>query len=378
MKGLTILGSTGSIGTQALEIVSLNSDQIKVFALQCDANIDLLEAQIVQFKPTFALVSNKECGNKLKHRYNGHTEILVGNEHMALIVTAPEVQIVLTSVMGSVGLMPTLEAIRCGKTIALANKETLVAAGELVMAESKKYGAKIIPVDSEHSAIFQCLQGAVQSEVQNILLTASGGPFRQRPLDTFSDIKLEDALKHPNWSMGKKITIDSATLMNKGLEVIEAKWLFDLSPQQIQVIVHPQSIIHSMVEFKDTSILAQLGSPDMKLPIHYALFYPDRVVSHLEPFSFTKYPTLTFEQPDFGKFPCLKLAFDALECGGTMPTVLNAANEMAVQAFLNQEIRFVDIPAWVTTVMSQHQVIKNPSLEAVMQADREARLFRLR
>jgi 1-deoxy-D-xylulose-5-phosphate reductoisomerase len=378
MKGLTILGSTGSIGTQALEIVTLNPEQIIVFAIQCDTNIDLLEAQILKFNPTFALVSNIEQGKKLKHRYQGTTEILVGNEQMTLIVTAPEVDIVLTSVMGSVGLMPTLEAIRFGKTIALANKETLVAAGELVMAEAKKYGAKIIPVDSEHSAIFQCLQGATQNEVKSILLTASGGPFRQRPVDTFSDIKLEDALKHPNWSMGKKITIDSATLMNKGLEVIEAKWLFDLSPQQIQVVIHPQSIIHSMVEFMDTSILAQLGNPDMKLPIHYALFYPKRVFSQLDAFSFINYPTLTFEQPDFGKFPCLQLAFDALKSGGTMPTVLNAANEMAVQAFLNQEIRYVDIPAWVTTVMSQHQVIQNPSLEVVMEADRQARLFRLR
>ncbi len=378
MKCLTILGSTGSIGTQTLEIVALNPDQLTVFALHCDNNIDLLESQINAFAPKYALVSNVHQGEKLKERYDGKTIILVGNAEMDLIVTDPEVHIVLTSVMGSVGLIPTLKAIDCGKTIALANKETLVAAGELVMARAKDKGAQIIPVDSEHSAIFQCLQGTKHAEIDSILLTASGGPFRQRLLETFEAITLENALKHPNWSMGKKITIDSASLMNKGLEVIEAKWLFDVAPSQIKVVVHPQSIIHSMVQFNDTSVLAQLGHPDMRLPIHYALFYPSRVPSKLEPFSFAKYPTLTFEEPDFRRFPCLKLAFDALAVGGTMTTVLNAANEMAVQAFLNNKIRFVDIPKWVSTVMEKHQVISHPTLEEILDADRAARVFTLK
>lgn len=378
MKNITILGSTGSIGNQALEIVKSHPDDFKIFALHCDSQIDLLEKQIQVFQPKYAVVSNAEMGRRLKNRYTGATIILIGNNAIEGIVVDSDVDLVLTSVVGSIGLLPTLQAIKMGKTIALANKETLVAAGELVMSNAKRYGAKIIPVDSEHSAIFQCLQGSKPHDVDSIILTASGGPFRQRNLEAFASITLDDALKHPNWSMGKKITIDSATLMNKGLEVIEAKWLFDLRPEQIQVIVHPQSVIHSMVQFVDSSILAQMGTPSMLLPIHYALFYPNRRLGQLEPFSFAKYNTLTFEAPDFKRFPCLELAYEALNIGGTMPTVLNAANEMAVKAFLENRIGFMEIPKWVEDAMRQHKTILKPTLEEILSVEEETRqLFKV-
>lgn len=373
MKNITILGSTGSIGTQALEIVDKHPDYLKIFALHCDSQIDLLEKQIHTFNPQYAVVSNDALGKQLKNRYSGTTKILIGNEEIERIVVDPAVDLVLTSVVGSIGLLPTLQAIKKGKTIALANKETLVAAGAIVMSHAKRYGATIIPVDSEHSAIFQCLQGSETQEVDSILLTASGGPFRQKDLKDFASITLEEALKHPNWSMGKKITVDSATLMNKGLEVIEAKWLFDLKPNQIQVIVHPQSVIHSMVQFVDSSLLAQMGTPSMLLPIHYALFYPSRRQAHLEPFSFARYNTLTFEAPDFNRFPCLGLAYEALNIGGTMPTVLNAANEMAVKAFLEGRIHFIDIPKWVEGAMGKHKTVKEPTLEDILAVEHETR-----
>ncbi len=376
MKNISILGSTGSIGTQTLEVIRDNPDLFNVIAISGNNNLDLLLKQIEEFKPKYVAVYDEEKAKILRNNVSDfNVKVLCGIEGLIEISVIDEVDILLTSVVGNIGLMPTLNAIKAKKTIALANKETLVTAGELVMKEAEMNGVKIVPVDSEHSAIFQCMQGYNIKEVNKVILTASGGPFRGLARQKLKDVKPKDALKHPNWSMGRKISIDSATLMNKGLEVIEAKWLFDLKKEQIDVIVHPQSIIHSMVEFIDGSILAQLGVPDMKLPIQYALTYPSRVTSNSEGMSFEKFNELTFEKPDRITFPCLDLAFEALDIGGTMPSVLNAANEELVLQFLDGKINFYDIPDRIEKAMNKFKVIKNPDIDDIIEADKITREY---
>ncbi|WIF94674.1 1-deoxy-D-xylulose-5-phosphate reductoisomerase [Caminicella sporogenes] len=376
MKRISILGSTGSIGTQTLDIVRNNPDLFKVIAISGNTNIELLRKQIEEFKPKYVAVYDKKNAQKLKEIVkNDEVEILAGLEGLNAIAIIDEVDVVVTSVVGNIGLLPTFNAIKAKKTIALANKETLVTAGEIIMNEASKNGVSIIPVDSEHSAIFQCLNGNDILNVEKIILTASGGPFRGLKRNDLLSVTSKDALKHPNWNMGKKITIDSATLMNKGLEVIEAKWLFNLEIDQIDVIIHPQSIIHSMVEFIDGSILAQLGIPDMKLPIQYALTYPLRIKSNMSKLDFNQIASLTFEKPDTNTFPCLKLAYEALKIGGSMPTVLNASNEELVYLFLNGKIGFYDIPDKIEKAMKRHNPIKNPSIEDILLVDKETREY---
>ena len=376
-KNLTILGSTGSIGTQALEVV--DNLGINIVALTANNNIDLLEEQIKRYKPSFVSVSSEALAKELKRRIESlpklTTEILFGEEGLCEIARLDEADTVLTSIVGTAGLRPTMEAIKKGKTIALANKETLVAAGKIVMQSIKDYNAKILPVDSEHSAIMQCLMGNNENEIEKILLTASGGPFRGYTFDKLKDVTLEQALKHPNWSMGKKITVDSASMMNKGLEVIEARWLFDVLPKNIEVVVHPQSIIHSMVEFKDSAVIAQLGMPDMKVPIQLALTYPVRAKNSFPKLNIFDICTLDFEKPDLNTFRCLKLAFDSLSCSGTMPCVLNAANEISVDAFLKREINFIDIMYVIEKTMNKHDIIQKPTLDEVLESDRWARIM---
>jgi len=373
MKKITILGSTGSVGGQTLDIIK-HTNRFEVYALACNKNISLLIEQAETYTPKIIVIYDETCYKELCER-TAHLKvrILTGMAGLIEIATHEKVDIVLTSVVGSIGLLPTLEAIKKKKTIALANKETLVTAGELVMSLAKKYGANIIPVDSEHSAIFQCLQGNDKKAVSEILLTASGGPFRHLKKSDIESKRAKDALKHPNWSMGNKITIDSATLMNKGLEFIEAKWLFDVAPSQIQVLVHPQSIIHSMVRYHDQSVIAQLGMPDMRVPIVYALDYPERHPNALESLDFTKLSALTFEAPDFGRFPCLKLAIDALKSGGNVPAILNAANEVLVEAYLKDQIKFYDIPELIMETIQKIPRIDQPTIEAILSSDQEAR-----
>jgi len=373
MKYLSILGSTGSIGRNTLSIVKMFPERFAVKALAAKESVALLAEQIVQFSPEIAVVFDEQRSVELKKRLpaTSHVEILYGEEGYE--TAAIQGDMVVTAVSGAAGLLPTLAAIDAGKDIALANKETLVMAGEIVMKRAAEKGIKILPVDSEHSAIFQCLAGQRKEDMDKILLTASGGPFLNRPKQEFADIKPEDALRHPTWQMGKKITIDSATLMNKGLEVIEAKWLFNVSQDRIEVVVHPQSIIHSMVAYKDGSLIAQLGIPDMKGAIAYALSWPERLPLKQPVPDFANMTGLTFQKPDTNKFPCLKLAFKACEQGGTLPAVLNAANEVAVYAFLNHRISFPDIPAMIEKVMERHTIIRNPSLSDILEADRLAR-----
>ncbi|OQX28453.1 MAG: 1-deoxy-D-xylulose-5-phosphate reductoisomerase [Desulfobacteraceae bacterium IS3] len=373
MKYLSILGSTGSIGRNTLSIVKMFPERFAVKALAAKESVALLAEQIVQFSPEIAVVFDEQRAAELKKRLpaTSHVEILYGEEGYE--TAAIQGDMVVTAVSGAAGLLPTLAAIDAGKDIALANKETLVMAGEIVMKRAAEKGIKILPVDSEHSAIFQCLAGQRKEDMDKILLTASGGPFLNRPKQEFADIKPEDALRHPTWQMGKKITIDSATLMNKGLEVIEAKWLFNVSQDRIEVVVHPQSIIHSMVAYKDGSLIAQLGIPDMKGAIAYALSWPERLPLKQPVPDFANMTGLTFQKPDTNKFPCLKLAFKACEQGGTLPAVLNAANEVAVYAFLNRRISFPDIPAMIEKVMERHTIIRNPSLSDILEADRLAR-----
>ena len=376
-KIISILGSTGSVGTQTLDVIS-SMEGISVQGLTTNTNIDLLEKQIHRFKPIKVAVMNQAKAKELEGRLEIQgirVEVLSGIDGLTQIATLPDVDTVVTSVVGMIGLIPTIRAIESGKDIALANKETLVTAGQIVMDAAKEKGVNIYPVDSEHSAIFQCLRGNESEPIHRIILTASGGPFRLKPIEELPLVTVADALKHPNWDMGQKISIDSATMMNKGLEVIEAKWLFDLELSQIDVIVHPQSIIHSMVEFKDATIMAQLGSPDMKGPIQYALNYPNRRASDIERVDFKKYHSLTFEEADFIKFPCLKYAYDAMETGGTMPAVLNAANEIAVEAFLNKEISFIQIPQLIHDAMESHIYINKPTLDEILEADKWAREF---
>jgi len=375
-KSIAILGSTGSIGTQALEVVRGNSGLFSVHMLTAQTNADLLIAQALEFHPAYAIICD---GNKYSYVKEAlaHTQVnvLSGIEAITETVTHPDIDIVLTAMVGFSGLEPTIAAIKAGKDIALANKETLVVAGELVTDLAKKHGVKILPVDSEHSAIFQCLAGEQGSAVEKIILTASGGPFRGKSLDFLADVTPEAALKHPNWVMGAKITIDSASLMNKGLEVIEAKWLFGLDADQIEVIVHPQSIIHSMVQFKDGSIKAQMGLPDMKLPIQYALSYPERIKNDFKRFNFTDYPELTFEKADTATFRNLGLAFEALRQGGNMPCIINAANEIAVAAFLNNKLGFLAISHIIEKCMQQIGHEKHPALDDYLNTDKETRIF---
>lgn len=372
-KAISILGSTGSIGTQTLEVIR-NLKNIEIKGLTTNTNIDLFEKQIREFKPEKAAVMNIEKAKELKDRIKDcNVEVLSGLDGIIEIASLNNIDMVINSVVGNIGLEPTIKAIQCKKDIGLANKETLVTAGELVMREAKLNNIKIYPIDSEHSAIFQCLQGNEENNINKIYLTASGGPFRT--YNDLSDISLEDALKHPNWEMGKKITIDSATLMNKGLEVIEAKWLFNVDVDKIQVLVHPQSIIHSMVEFEDGAVIAQLGEPDMKVPIQYALTYPKRVKNNYPKVNFLERCSLTFEEPNYKLFPCLNLAFDAIKIGGTLPAVLNGANEAAVDKFLNKEISFSDIPILIENAMKAYNIKYNYSLKDIIEADNWARAF---
>ena len=377
MKKISILGSTGSIGTQTLDVVRKNPDKFKVIAISANSSVDLLLEQIIEFKPKYVAVYNEDSANKLKEKIpsNINIEVLSGMEGLEKISSLDEIDVLLTAIVGMIGLVPTLCAIRNGKTIALANKETLVTAGKLVMNEAKKYNVDILPVDSEHSAIFQCLNGEKNKNIEKIILTASGGPFRGKNKEELLNVTKNEALKHPNWNMGRKISIDSSTLMNKGLEVIEAKWLFDVDYKDIDVVIHPQSIIHSMVQFNDSSIIAQMGCPDMRLPIQYALTYPDRMINDFERMDFTKFSKLTFEKPDLDTFPCLKLAFDCLKMGGTYCTVLNASNEVLVNEFLEDKIGFYDIPYYIEKTLQAHNSIENPTLEEILEVDRWAREY---
>ena len=354
MKKIAILGSTGSIGTQTLEIVRTNGD-LEVTALAAGNNIDLLEKQIREFKPKLAAVWKEERANELKDKINDlDVKVVSGMDGLLEVARQPESEILVTAIVGMIGILPTIEAINAGKDIALANKETLVTAGHIIMPLAKEKGVSILPVDSEHSAIFQSLQGGQQKALHKILLTASGGPFRGKKLEDLANIQVEDALKHPNWAMGRKITIDSSTMVNKGLEVIEAKWLFGVDVDQIQVVVQPQSIIHSMVEYEDGAVIAQLGTPDMKLPIQYALYYPERRYLPGDRLDFSTLQQITFEQPDLETFYGLKLAFEAGRTGGSLPTVLNAANEKAVALFLDRKIKYLQIPEIIQACMEAH------------------------
>lgn len=373
-KGVAILGSTGSIGVQALGVISEQDELFRVEVLTANENCDLLINQAKKYKPNSVVIVNEKKYQKVFSELNPlNIKVYAGSESLNQIVDSDEIDIVLTALVGYSGLLPTINAIKNRKKIALANKETLVVAGSLIKNLCEENSTEIIPVDSEHSAIFQCLAGEESNPIEKIFLTASGGPFRGKRLDDLKNITKKQALKHPNWSMGAKITIDSATLMNKGLEVIEAKWLFDLSKEQIEVVVHPQSIIHSAVQFQDGSIKAQLGLPDMKLPIQYALGFPKRLSNRFERFSFFDYPNLTFEKPDLETFKNLALAYKAMEKGGNSPCVLNAANEIAVSAFLNDKIGFLNMADLIDNCLEKINFVKNPSLEELIESDLETR-----
>lgn len=372
MKTISLLGSTGSIGTQTLEVIRYNKD-IKVSALAAGNNITLLEEQIREFNPKIVCVFNEEKAVELKKNISDmEVEVVTGMDGLIACATEESASMVVTAVVGMIGILPTIEAIKAKKDIALANKETLVTAGHIIMPLIKEYGVKLLPVDSEHSAIFQSLQGCNNhEEISKIILTASGGPFRGRKREELKNIQVEDALKHPNWAMGRKITIDSSTMVNKGLEVMEAKWLFDVSLDQIEVVIQPQSVIHSAVEFRDGGIIAQLGTPDMKLPIQYALYYPERKYlpgDRLDLFSLVK---LDFYKPDYENFPGLALAFEAMRIGGSMPTVYNAANELAVAKFLNREISYLAITEVIKRSMQNHTVLKNPDVSQILFIEQE-------
>ena len=372
MKNISILGSTGSIGTQTLDIVRANDD-LCVVAIAAGSNIQKLEEQIREFHPEIVCVYNEEAAANLKIAVaDTSVKVVAGMDGLIETAVYKGTDIVVTAFVGMIGIRPTLEAIKAGKDIALANKETLVTAGHLVIQAAKDYGVKILPVDSEHSAIFQSLNGENRKEIDKILLTASGGPFRGRTREQMKDVKVEDALKHPNWTMGRKITIDSATMVNKGLEVIEAKWLFDVDFDDIQVVVQPQSLIHSMVQFKDGAIIAQLGTPDMRLPIQYALYYPERRFLAGDRVDFGKIARITFENPDTDNFIGLKLAYEAGRIGGSMPTVFNAANEKAVAKFLDRKIGFLEITDIIQYCMENHKVKENPSVSEILEIEQWA------
>ena len=375
-RNIAILGSTGSIGTQALEVIRQNPDRFAVFVLTAQNNANLLIQQALEFKPAFVVIGDETKCNEVEQALSGtNSKVLCGLDELSGVVTSKEIDIVLTALVGFAGLKPTLAAIKAGKDIALANKETLVVAGELVMAMASQYKVKVLPVDSEHSAIFQCLAGEENNPIEKIYLTASGGPFRGKTSEFLSTVTKTQALKHPNWVMGAKVTIDSATLMNKGLEVIEAKWLFNLDVSQIDVIVHPQSIVHSIVQFKDGSMKAQMGLPDMKLPIQYALAYPQRIENSFPRLDFLNCPNLTFEKADSKTFRNLGLAFEALQSGGNMPCVINAANEVVVAEFLNNRLGFLQMSDVIENCMAKASLVKNPSLENYIETDRETRLY---
>lgn len=371
MKKIAILGSTGSIGTQTLEVVRENGD-IEVVSLAAGSNTELLEKQVREFHPKVVCVYQEDRAADLKERLKDETvKVVTGMDGLIEAACVPEAEIVVTAVVGMIGIRPTIAAIEAGKDVALANKETLVTAGHLIIPLAKEKGIRILPVDSEHSAIFQSLQGNAGNKIQKILLTASGGPFRGKKQEDLLNVKVEDALKHPNWSMGRKITIDSSTMINKGLEVIEAKWLFDVSVDKIQVVVQPQSVIHSMVEYEDGSVIAQLGTPDMKLPIQYALYYPERRYLPGDRLDFWSLSHLDFEKPDLDTFYGLALAYEAGRAGGSMPTVLNAANELAVSMFLDRQITYLEIVEIIEDCMKAHKKIENPSLEQILMTEQE-------
>ena len=369
MKKITILGSTGSIGTQTLEVARNNGD-LEIVSLAAGSNIKKLEEQIREFHPRLVAVWTEEKAKELRDAVKDlDVKVVSGMDGLIRVCTLPEAEIVVTAIVGMIGIVPTIAAMKAGKDIALANKETLVTAGHIIIPLAKETGVKILPVDSEHSAIFQCLNGENRSQLKKILLTASGGPFRGRKLEDLKNIQVEDALKHPNWAMGRKITIDSSTLVNKGLEMMEAKWLFGVEPKDIQIVVQPKSIIHSMVEFVDGAVIAQLGTPDMKLPIQYALYYPERRFLPGDRLDFWKLQEITFEKPDMDTFRGLKLAFDAAAAGGSMPTVYNAANERAVAKFLDRKIAYLQIPEIIETCMGHHTVKENPSVEEILDTE---------
>jgi len=375
-KNIAILGSTGSIGTQTLEVIRNNDNLFRAFLLTAHSNADLLIKQAIEFKPEYAIICDESKYQEVKSAL-AHLPVKVLAGHQAIIdtVTHPDITVVLTAMVGFAGLEPTIAAIKANKDIALANKETLVVAGELITGLAKQHNVKILPVDSEHSAIFQCLAGEEHNPVEKLILTASGGPFRGRKLDFLANVTPQDALKHPNWVMGAKITIDSASLMNKGLEVIEARWLFDVEADQIDVIIHPQSIIHSMAQFRDGSIKAQMGLPDMKLPIQYALTYPNRIANDFKRFNFTDYPTLTFEKPDLDTFRNLGLAYAALKQGGNMPCIINAANEVVVAGFLSHSVSFLAMSTIIEECMQKINFITQPTLTDYLNTDKETRIF---
>ena len=370
MKTIAVLGSTGSIGTQTLEVARANGD-LKIAALAAGHNVKILEKQIREFSPRVVAVWEEEAARELKTAVSDlNVKIVTGMDGLIEISTLPEVEVLVTAIVGMIGIRPTVEAIKAGKDIALANKETLVTAGHIIMPLAKEHGVKILPVDSEHSAIFQSLNGENHSQIDKLLITASGGPFRGKKRADLEKVKVEDALKHPNWAMGQKITIDSATLVNKGLEVMEAKWLFHVDLDQIEVVVQPQSVIHSMVQFVDGAVIAQLGTPDMKLPIQYALYYPDRRYLTGERLDFAKLGQITFENPDMETFQGLPLALQASRTGGSMPTVFNAANERAVSKFLHREIGFTDIYQIIIESMEQHKVQQQPTIEDILDTEK--------
>lgn len=373
MKKLTILGSTGSIGTQTLDVVRAHPEAFEVEGLAAGNNIELLIQQVLEFKPSKVSVGSKESAEQIKQQLPSHIEVFYGEQGLIEIAAGTDADTVVTAVMGSMGLPSTLAAIDAGKTIGLANKETLVTAGHLVTARARQKGVQLLPIDSEHSALFQCLNGEPRERIHQLTLTASGGSFRDRTREQLKHVTVADALKHPNWSMGSKITIDSATMANKGLEVIEAHWLFDMPYDQISVLLHPESIIHSFVEFVDTSIIAQLGNPDMRVPIQYALTYPDRQQAPSSRLSLAQIGQLNFREMDYDRFPCLSMAFEAGRLGGTAPTVFNAANEIAVSRFLNGEIPFLLIEDIIADALQQHQVIANPELEVIYATDAQTR-----
>ncbi|QHW37378.1 1-deoxy-D-xylulose-5-phosphate reductoisomerase [Staphylococcus ursi] len=366
MKNIAILGASGSIGQQAIDVIERHPENFNLIAFTVGKNIDFAIEVIQKFNPEIVAVQEESAVAKLKPY---HSHIVIGREGLIEVATYDKNDLVLNSLLGSVGLEPTMKAIEAGKDIALANKETLVVAGELVMAHARQHGVNILPVDSEHAAIFQCLNGEDMRKVKNVVITASGGSFRDLTRDQLASVTVEDALNHPNWSMGHKITIDSATMMNKGFEVIEAKWLFDLDIDQIQTILHKESIIHSMVEFVDTSVMAQLGTPDMRMPIQYAFTYPERIEHQAPSLNLAEVAQLNFKPMDFDRYRCLQYAYDALRIGGTMPVVLNAVNEVAVAKFLNCEIAFLDIEKMIEREMAAHEVIQNPTLEQILELD---------
>ncbi|MDD3876112.1 MAG: 1-deoxy-D-xylulose-5-phosphate reductoisomerase [Bacteroidales bacterium] len=375
-KRIAILGATGSIGTQALEVVRAHSDLFEVEVLTAQNNASLLIKQALEFLPNAVVIANEQLYSEVKEALSGEDiKVFAGDESVSQIVEMESIDIVLLALVGYSGLKPAINAIKHKKRLALANKETLVVAGEIIVENALANRVQVLPVDSEHSAIFQCLVGEYANPVEKIYLTASGGPFRGKRRDYLSTVKKEEALRHPNWSMGCKITIDSATLVNKGLEVIEARWLFDLQPSQIDVIIHPQSVIHSLVQFCDGSIKAQMGLPDMKLPIHYALNYPDRVKTNFERFNFADYPSLTFEKPDRETFECLDLAYMALNKGGNMPCILNASNEVAVEAFLKDKIGFLQIPELINKCMNTISFVEKPNYETLVETHKETITF---